>query len=143
MQSSYPNPWILQTTGKVLESEDCENHVGMVYLIVNKKNGRKYVGKKFFYSTRRLPPLKGQKRKRKKVVESDWRDYWGSSNELKADVAKYGPDNFVRYVLRICDSKTELSYYELKEQVDRGVLLTEDYYNDFIGGKINGKFLRS
>jgi len=143
MQSSYPNPWILQTTGKSLESEDCENHVGMVYLIVNKKNDRKYVGKKFFYSTRKLPPLKGKTRKRKKIVESDWRDYWGSSNELKDDIAKYGHDNFERYVLRICDSKTELSYYELKEQVDRGVLLTEEYYNDFIGGKINGKFLRS
>lgn len=139
--STYPNPWMLDH--EPLESDHVQDYVGMVYLIVNKKNGRKYVGKKFFFSTRTLPPLKGKTRKRKKVVESDWKDYWGSSNELKEDIKKYGEDNFLRYVLRLCKSKTELSYYELKEQVDREALLTDEYYNDFIGGKINGKFLRN
>lgn len=142
MQSSYPHPW--QTKNGSLESEDLKDDwVGFVYLITNKKNGRKYVGKKFFWRTLKLPPLKGKTRKRKVVKESDWKDYWGSSNDLKADIEKYGKDNFTREILHFCISKTELSYMELKEQVDRGVLLTDMYYNDFIGGKINGKFLRS
>lgn len=142
MQSSYPHSW--QTKNGSLESEDLKDDwVGFVYLITNKKNGRKYVGKKFFWRTLKLPPLKGKTRKRKVVKESDWKDYWGSSNDLKADIEKYGKDNFTREILHFCISKTELSYMELKEQVDRGVLLTDMYYNDFIGGKINGKFLRS
>ena len=127
-----------------MESEHLKDEwVGFVYLITNKKNGRKYVGKKFFWRTLKLPPLKGTKRKRKVVKESDWKKYWGSSNDLKADIALYGEENFYREILHFCKSKTELSYMELKEQVERGVLLTDMYYNDFIGGKINGKFLRS
>lgn len=142
MKSSYPNPW--QTPTGNLETEDLQDDwIGFVYLITNKKNGRKYVGKKFLWRTLKLPPLKGTKRKRKVVKESDWKKYWGSSNDLKADIEKIGHDNFTREILHFCTSKTELSYMELKEQVDRGVLLTDMYYNDFIGGKINGKFLRS
>ena len=142
MQSSYPNPW--QTPTGILETEDLQDDwIGFVYLITNKENGRKYVGKKFLWRTLKLPPLKGTKRKRKVVKESDWKKYWGSSNDLKADIEKNGYDNFTREILHFCTSKTELSYMELKEQVDRGVLLTDMYYNDFIGGKINGKFLRS
>jgi len=127
---------------KELETSDIEEYVGMVYLIVNKLNNKKYVGKKFFWSTRKLPPLKGKTRKRTKVVETDWQMYWGSSNQLQEDIKEHGTEHFERYVLRLCKTKTECAYYELKEQVDRGVLLTETYYNDFIGGKINGKHLR-
>lgn len=138
--STYTNPWL--HNGKPLESEDITDYVGMVYLIINKKNNKKYIGKKFFWSTRKLPPLKGQKRKRTKVVETDWKKYWGSSNALQEDVAQLGEDQFERHVVMLCKTKTECAYYELKEQVDRSVLLTESYYNDFIGGKINGKSLR-
>lgn len=137
--STYQNPWILNN--KPLESDDVTDYVGMVYLIVNKKNNKKYIGKKFFWSKRKLPPLKGKTRKRTKIVESDWKDYYGSSNKLHEDLEKYGHVNFERYVLELCYTKTQCAYYEMKHQIDSEALLSEEYYNDFIGGKITGKNL--
>jgi hypothetical protein len=113
----------------------------MVYLIVNETNNRKYIGKKFFWSKRKLPPLKGKTRKRIKTVETDWKDYYGSSNALKEDIDKHGYSNFSRYVLELCYTKTQCAYYELKHQVDTEAIISEEYYNDFIGGKINGRHL--
>ena len=139
--SSYENPWFWQ--GKPLESEDIADYFGMVYLIRNKVDLRLYIGKKFFWTDKKLPPLKGKTRRRIKRVETDWKKYWGSSNALQADIETLGIDNFERFVLRLCKTKSECAYYELKEQVDRGALLTEGYYNEYIGVKINGKNLRS
>lgn len=133
---SYPNPWYYNN--KVLESEDVVDYVGMVYLLENTENGRKYVGKKFFH---RNKTYQVKKKKKKKRVESDWKDYYGSSRELLEDIEKVGKEKIKRTVLHLCKSKTQCSYYELKEQVEREVLLGETYYNGFVGGKINGKFL--
>lgn len=112
----------------------------MVYLLENTVNGRKYVGKKFFH---RNKSYQVNKKKKKKRVESDWKDYYGSSKELLADIEKVGKDKIKRTVLHLCKSKTQCTYYEMVEQIERRVLLSEDYYNGFIGGKINGKFLES
>ena len=62
--STYENPWIHQ--GTPLESCDVTDYQGMVYLIRCEENGKQYIGKKFFWSVRKLPPLKGKKRKRSK-----------------------------------------------------------------------------
>ena len=133
---TYHNPWYYN--GEILNEEDVEDYVGMVYLLENTENGRKYVGKKFFH---RKKTYQVKKKKKKKTVQSDWKDYYGSSKELLEDIEKIGKDKIRRTVLHLCKSKTQCSYYELKEQVDREVLLTEDYYNGFVGGKISGKFL--
>ena len=67
--------------------EDCE---AFVYLITNKTNDMKYVGKKLAKFKTTKPPLKGKKNKRRGYKESDWREYWGSSDHLKADLEKLG-----------------------------------------------------
>lgn len=102
---------------------------GFVYLIENLDTGRKYVGKKFFWTakTRQV-----NKKKKRYKAESDWRDYYGSSESLQADVEKLGKDRFLRTILHLCRSKGECSYLEAKEQFDRNVLLTDDYYNTWI-----------
>jgi hypothetical protein len=84
---------------------------------------------------RRLP-LKGKKRKRVDYKESDWKTYTGSSDALNIDIATQGLDKFVFKILKFCNSKFELSYFEAKEQFERDVLLSEDYYNGIINCRI-------
>jgi hypothetical protein len=115
-----------------------EGIIGFVYLITNLTTGRKYIGKKLAQFKRTKPPLKGKKRKRKSTVESDWRDYWGSSESLQADVAALGPEQFTREIIYYCKSRSELSYLEAKEQFDRCVLETDDYYNGIINVRVGG-----
>lgn len=117
------------------------DYVGYVYCITDKTNNKKYIGKKNFWSTRRLKPLKGQKRKRIKKMESDWMNYYGSNEEVKLLLEESGPDRFHREILRLCKTKGDMSYYEMKEQIDREVLFSEEYYNEFIGGKIHSRHL--
>jgi hypothetical protein len=120
--------------------EEIKPFVGFVYLITDLTNNKKYIGKKNLWSTRRLPPLRGYKRKRTKVTQSDWQDYYGSSEEVKLLVENSGRNRFKREILRLCISKGECSYYEIREQMVRDVLLKPDeYYNAFVGGKIHRK----
>ena len=122
----------------IIVGEIPEGIIGFVYLITNLTTGRKYIGKKLAQFKRTKPPLKGKKRKRKTTVESDWRDYWGSSESLQADVAALGPEQFTREIIYYCKSRSELSYLEAKEQFDRCVLETDDYYNGIINVRVGG-----
>ena len=123
--------------GKEFTSEMIEDNVGFVYIITNVSNNRKYVGKKLLVSKRKLPPLKGKKRRRTKIVESKWKDYFGSSDEVNAILEEHGRDIFKREILHLCKSKSEMSYLELKEQMNREVLLNDEYYNGIIQVKIH------
>jgi len=112
---------------------DCE---AFVYLITNLTNGRKYVGKKLAKFKKTRPPLKGRKNKRRSTVESDWRDYWGSNDHLKEDVERLGAENFTREIIYMCPSRGVASYLEAKEQFDRAVLESDEYYNGIINVRV-------
>lgn len=112
---------------------------GFVYVITDKRNDKKYVGKKKFWSVTRKPPLKGKTRKRVVRKESDWMKYYGSSELVNQLLVEHGEDNFYREIIHLCKTKGEMSYLEAKEQFDRNVLLNDDYYNEFIGCKIHSK----
>ncbi len=128
-------PWIYN--GKELDElpVGCE---AFVYLITNKTNGMMYVGKKLAKFKVTKAPLKGKKNKRRSTKESDWREYWGSSDRLKADVEQLGPENFNREILHFCPSRGIASYLEAREQFERKVLETDDYYNGIINVRIGG-----
>jgi hypothetical protein len=129
--------------GEEFTSEMIGDYVGFVYIITDKTNGKKYVGKKIFKSKRKLQPLKGKTRRRTKVVESDWQDYFGSSDEVKSLVEEHGRDSFVREILHLCSTKGEMGYMEAKEQFDRNVLLDDTYYNGIIQCKIHRSHVKS
>jgi hypothetical protein len=135
MTNSYENPWTIN--GETFNSDDIGDYVGFVYLITDLSNNKKYVGKKLFTSTRKLAPLKGMKRRRTKVTESDWKTYYGSSEEVKLLVEENGVNNYKREILHLCNKKGEMSYLEAKEQFDRNVLLSDEYYNGIINCKIH------
>jgi hypothetical protein len=129
--------------GEVFTSEMIEDYVGFVYLITDKSNNKKYVGKKLLTSKRKLAPLKGKTRKRTVVKETDWQKYYGSSEEVKLMVEEKGADNFHREILYLCTSKGQLGYLEAKYQFENDVLLRDDYYNGIIQCKIHRNHVRS
>lgn len=116
--------------------KDIDKYQGFVYIINNRVTGKYYIGKKFFWKKKTLPPLKGKKNKRHSKVESDWKDYWGSSNSLLADVNKYGKKNFDRVMLRWCVNKWDCAYYELLYQLEADVLFDENAYNEIINVRL-------
>jgi len=127
--------WTYQ--GKPVETISDE-YEGFVYLITNLKTKQKYVGKKLAKFKTTKPPLKGKKNKRRGYKESDWREYWGSSDRLNEDVKNLGEKNFTREILYFCKSRAEMSYIEAREQFDRRVLETDEYYNGIINVRVGG-----
>jgi len=112
-----------------------KGYEAFVYLIENLTNGKKYIGKKFFY-TRRKPPKtkKNENTKRRRVTkESDWKDYWSSSDFLKADVKELGEENFSRKILVICKTQGDASRVETEMLFENKVLYSDDWYNEAIG----------
>ena len=123
--------------GNIIDSIP-EEYEGFVYLITNTTNNKKYIGKKLAKFKTTKPPLKGKKNKRRGHKESDWKEYWGSSDRLQADVEALGPENFTREILYMCRGRGEMSYLEAREQFDRRVLESDDYYNGIINVRVGG-----
>lgn len=113
--------------------------IGFVYLITNIKTGKMYVGKKLYHFSK-TKQVKGKKKKIK--VESDWKEYFGSNEELKAEVETLGPDNYIREILHQCPSLGVLGYLEAREQFERRVLESDAYYNSWIMVRVRKDHLK-
>ena len=137
--------WLYENTQIETLPEDC---VGFVYLITNKVSGRKYIGKKlakFSKTTYKVVKLKNGNKKRKKIrskIDSDWQLYYGSNDQLNKDIQELGSDNFTREILFYCKSKAECSYVEAREQFNRKVLESDDWYNGQISVRVHDSHIK-
>lgn len=123
-----------------------EGAVGFVYEMEAMIDGKsvRYVGKKNFFSTRKkkfgkkkLATIKDKRAKKYELVTKlNYQNYY-SSNKVLQDAYKAGIP-IKRYIIKICFSKIELTYYETKYQFEREVLEKEEYLN----GNILGKFYK-
>lgn len=128
MECDYNNPWIFE--GTVFTSEMINGHFGFVYMITNLMDAKKYIGRKYFYNIRK------QKGKTKRVrKESNWKDYYGSSDLLSDDVETFGKENFRRIILSLHKTRGDVNYSEVKEQFCNNVLEDSTFYNHNINGK--------
>ena len=123
--------------------EGAEGFVYEMQAIIDGKLVR-YIGKKNFYSiTKKRFGKKAlssmqDKRAKKYTMQKKltYLDYY-SSNAVLKDAHKAGIE-IRRYILKICFSKMELTYYETKFQFVRGVLETDEFLN----GNILGRFYK-
>jgi len=133
----YENPW--QYRGKAIEQDDLDGHLAFVYCITNLKSKRAYIGKKLLQKTK-TRQVKGKKKRSK--VESDWKTYYGSNKELQADVEKMGTKNFRREILHLCKTKGTANYLEMREQIDRRVLESDSWYNQWVIVKVHRSHIK-
>jgi hypothetical protein len=126
--------WVYE--GREFTSDDIGDFYGFVYRITNLVTGHDYVGRKYFKTIQKLKPLKGFKRKRKSVKETNWKEYWGSSNRLTTDMEELGIENFKREIICLCETRGDTNYMEAKIQFDEECLLNPNNYNGIIAVKI-------
>jgi hypothetical protein len=130
--SEYENPWLFN--GKPFTTEDIGKSVGFVYLIESLIDGKLYIGRKYFHSIRKV---KGKTRRQRK--ESDWKTYYGSSEELKTIILEHGKNNFKRVILSLHSTKGDVNYEEVKQQFLNNVLEDDRFLNENINGKWHRK----
>lgn len=112
------------------------NAFGFIYLITNLTNNKKYIGCKMLQKVIKRKPLKGKKNKRHETIESNWKTYTSSSNELNKDIESLSKENFKFEIIDFAYSKSHLKYLEAKYQFDNDVLLTEGWYNGIINLRV-------
>ena len=116
-----------------------EGTFGFIYEVIHNPTGRRYLGKKVLQFNRTLPPLKGMKRKRKVVKESDWKTYYGSHVEIKGLIKEGKQEEFSREILQYVPTKKLLTYFECKYLFIKEVLEHNEYINDNILAKFYRK----
>ena len=135
-EGDYENPWSYQ--GTTFTSTDIDDFFGFVYRITNLQTGKQYIGRKYF--TQRRKPRSG-KGKRRVTSESDWKKYYGSSPELKADIKDFGKGLFRREIISLHKTLGKTNYEETRQLFLNNVLTeslddgTPAYYNSNVLGR--------
>jgi len=132
--AEYTNPWIYK--GGIFNSDDIGDNYGFVYRITNTTNSKSYIGRKYFVQKRK--PKGG---KRRVTSESNWKQYYGSSDELKQDIRRDGKNTFKREILSLHRTLGRVNYEETKQLFLHNVLAEKlddgspAYYNSNILGR--------
>lgn len=132
--------------GKVFTDEHIpEGAIGFIYEMTTIINGHSYsyIGKKNFRAdvktklSKKALPTDKRLKTYKRVTKSTYQNYY-SSNDVLKKAAKDGV-LIKREIIKICFSKNELTYQEVKHQFVRGVLENDFYLN----GNILGRFYKN
>lgn len=127
MENNYGH-WCIDLVGAF----DPVDWFGFIYVITDTLTGRGYIGKKQF-RFKRAKHVAG--RKRKVVIDSDWKEYTSSCIPLQDDIQTFGKDRFRFIILQLCSGKAELSYLEEQYQYSSKVITartadgTPKFYN--------------
>ena len=62
---------------------------------------------------------------------------------LREEIEDSGKDIYHREILYLCKTKGECAYMEAKEQFERDVLLSDDYYNGIINCRIGSNAVKN
>jgi len=127
--ADYENPWIWD--GQEFTDEDIGNSEGFVYCITDRETGKKYIGRKYFSNKRKIKKTD----KRRTTTDSDWKTYYGSSDDLLILCRDKGRNNFLREILSLHKTRGDTNIAEVKEQFARNVLEDPNYLNANINGK--------
>ena len=117
------------------------DNYGFVYKITNRTTNRAYIGRKYFWQKRKPRNTGGTTKRRKVTSESNWRNYFGSSDELKEDVKSIGRDSFTREILSLHKTPGRVNYEETRQLFLHDVLTarltdgTPAFYNSNILGR--------
>ena len=135
-QIDYENPWLFN--GKPFSSEDIGEHYGFVYCITNVLSGRRYIGRKYFWSLR-----KPRGKSRRVRSESDWKRYYGSCDDLNVERKEVGNYAFRREILSIHTKKSLCNYEETRQLFINNVLI-ESLNGEpaFYNSNILGRYMR-
>lgn len=134
-------PWIYN--GQPIVELDIDKYYGFIYKITNKETGKFYIGKKNLHSYKTqikhiLNEQTGRMNKVRDILvsESNWRDYFSSSLEIRNEIKVFGKSAFTREILLLVRTKKQLTYYEAKYQFMTGCLEPGvNSYNDNIFGR--------
>ena len=128
-QTEYENPWVYKNS--TFTSDDIGEFFGFVYRITNLQSGKQYIGRKYFYQFR-----KPRGKSRKVKSESNWKKYYGSSDELNTDRKSIGNECFKREIISLHTTKGWVNYEETRQLYLNKVLSeNENYYNYNILGR--------
>ena len=133
------SPWIHEDEPFTLIPE---GYIGFVYRITNIKTNKQYLGRKLFRFTR-TRKVKGKTRRVKKIIDSDWQEYFGSNALLQEEVKVLEPSLFKREILHLCKTKGEMNYLEAKEIFKVDAIISPEYYNESIQVRVHRSHLKN
>ena len=124
----YDNKWLFN--GQEFDEELAQQYHGFVYILTEIETGKRYIGKKSFWSN-----VKPKGATRRKKVESDWRYYYSSSKQIKEIVKEKGNNSFKREIIALCKLERYMNYLEVKYQFQFNILEEPDgWFNENING---------
>lgn len=125
------SPWTMngETISTNESAKYSDGFFGFIYIIEDKLNNRRYIGKKDFFSSTRY------KNKNKEVAESDWLYYTGSNDVLNAIIKQHGVGIIERRIISRFTTRKHLDFAEVEYMFTLGVLRDDRWYNTNIAGR--------